>query len=215
VLVCPTWGIGAVRLFEWCHRFAHELAQSGIATVVPHWPGTQDSEGDPNDITLDRLVDAGVDAAAAAQTRCTVPAWGIVGIGVGASAAALVSPTLEASRLALVQPALDLVGHFAESERRGRRAQLGSPTTPEWAFGHPHPPGLRRDEDTARVRDAIESFSGKGAVVRYRRPRPQPAPAGFRTITVWGDYLTPPRVDDGPLRIATTRWLLRSVRGMT
>jgi hypothetical protein len=206
--------MAATVLSEWCHRFAHGLAASGVAAVIPHWPGTEDSDGNPNEITLDRLVEAGVDTTTAAAARGAVPAWGVAGIGVGASVAALVAPKLEASRLVLVQPVLDLVAYFAERERVGRRAQLGRETTPDWSFGHPHPPGLRRDQDTARVLDALRSFSGKGMVVQYRRPSPARPPDGFRVVNVWGDYRNPPRVDHGPLRIETTRVLLRSLKAM-
>lgn len=48
-------------MLEWCHRFAHDLAVAGIGTVVPDWPGTGDSEGNVNEVTLDRLVQAGLD----------------------------------------------------------------------------------------------------------------------------------------------------------
>jgi hypothetical protein len=211
VLLCQTWGMGARTMLEWSHRFAHRLATCGIATMLPHWPGTEDSDGDPNEVTLDRLVEAGTDSILAASERCDVPSWGLAGYGMGAAAAALIAHEVRASRLALIQPQLDLVAAFAEAERSARRAQLGNAVFPDWVFGHPHPPGLRRPEDVARIRGAIESYSGKGAVVRYRRPVDGIDVPGFRVVTVWGDSRRPPRLDHGPLAVAATRWLRRSV----
>src|SRR4029077_9540741 len=135
---------------EWSHRLAHELAQMGIATVVPHWPGTGDSEGVAEELTLDRLVEAGVDNTVAAEARCAVPSWGILGIGAGAPAAVLVATSIGATRLVLVQPGLDLVRFFQRGERAGRAAQLGRRPPPNWSFGYPLPAGLRRDEDGSR-----------------------------------------------------------------
>jgi hypothetical protein len=212
VLLCPTWGTQGRMMLDWSHRLAHRLAASGIATVLPYWPGTEDSDGDPNGVTIDRLIEAGVDAAGAANARCAAPAWGVAGLGVGAAAAALIAPEIDASRLALMQPSLDLAAAFAEEERAGRRGRLDNEPFANWSFGLPNPPGLRRGEDTERVRAALVAFEGSGAVVRYRRPEQQIDVPGFRSIVVWGNWRRPARLDHGPLAVATTRWLRRSLR---
>jgi hypothetical protein len=212
VLLCQTWGMDARWILDWSHRFAHRLAASGIATILPHWPGTEESDGEVDDLTLDRLVEAGVDAVAAANARCAVPAWGVAGIQTGAAMGALIAPRVGAIRLALIQPALDLVAAFAEAERVGRRARLGNPLMADWSFGQPHAPGLQRPEDTERIRRALLEFTGKGAVVRYRRPVDPVAVPGFRSVVAWGDWRRPARRDHGPLAVAATRWLQRSLR---
>jgi hypothetical protein len=212
VLLCPTWGIDARMMLEWTHRLAHRLATSGIATVVPCWPGTEESEGAMDDVTLDRLVEAGVDVAAAAEDRRGVPAWGVAGLGVGAAAASLIAPKIDATRIALIQPSLDLIATFAEAERASRRGRLDNDPLAAWSFGYPTPPGLRRHDDTERIRGALAAFGGSGAVVRYRRPDQGVDVPGFRTVVVWGDWRRPARLDHGPLAVATTRWLRRSRR---
>lgn len=212
VVLCPTWGTQQRMMLDWSHRLAHRLAASGIATVLPYWPGTEDSDGDPYEITLDRLVEAGVDAAAAANGRCAVPAWGVAGLGIGAAAAALIAPEIDATRLALIQPSLDLATAIADEERAGRRGRLNNDAPDNWSFGLPNPPGLQRKEDTDRVLAALAAFDGTGAVVRYRRPELQIEVPGFRSIVVWGNWRRPARIDHGPLAVATTRWLQRSLR---
>jgi hypothetical protein len=213
VVVCPSWGVETMRLLQWYYRLACDLASSGIATLVPHWPGTEDSEGDPRTVTLDRLVAVVVDAQSVLADRSGTDRVGLIGVRVGAAVASLAAPMLSASRLALAQPVFDINAHFEREEKSARRAQLGRELPPEWAWGYPHPSGLRQLGDASRVRTSLEAYSGKGAIVQYRKPEPEPVHHRLRTLTVWGDWRRPTRVDHGPLRVATTRWLKRSLRG--
>jgi hypothetical protein len=212
MVVCQTWGMDGMLLYEWCHRLARDLAAAGVATIIPHWPGTLDSEGDPHGLTLDRLLEVGVDSATAAAQRCEVPAWGVLGIGFGAAVAAMVAPPVAASRLVLVQPALNPAAYFDSSERRSRRASLGAAPSAGWAFGHPIPVGLRVPEATGRIEAALHSFTGKGAVVRYRTPEGGPVPAGFDTVTARGGWNRPRHDARSQLRRTVTRWITRSLR---
>jgi hypothetical protein len=212
VVLCPAWASEGLALHGWCHRTARDLAASGIATIIPHWPGTLDSEGDPCLLTFDRLVEAGADAAATAAHRCDISGWGAIGVGIGAAVAAILAPSLGASRLVLAQPAFDPEAYFASAERRFRRASLGATPNSDWAFSHPIPPGLRSPREASRVAVALSSFSGKGAIVRYRLPDGDPAPAGFSVVTVRGNWNRPTQDDHGELRRRASRWLVRSLR---
>ena len=200
-------------LLQWYHRLAHDLASAGIATMVPQWPGTEDSGGDPLTVTLDRLVAAVVDARSVLADRSGTDRVGLIGVRVGAAVASLGAPTLGASRLALAQPVFDVGAHFEHEEASWRRVQPGATLPPEWAWGYPQPTGLRQPGAASRVRASLDAYSGQGAIVQYRTPHPEPVPRAFRALTVWGDWRRPARVDHGPLRVATTRWLTRSLQG--
>src|SRR6476469_1290371 len=80
VVICPGWGAETTRLNQWYHRLAHDLATSGIATLVPHWPGTNDSDGDAATVTLDRLVATVVDARPVLVDRAGTDRVGLVGM---------------------------------------------------------------------------------------------------------------------------------------
>jgi hypothetical protein len=214
VVVCPTWGFENLRLLQWYHRLAHDLATSGIATLVPHWPGNEDSQGDPLAITLDRLVAAVADARGLLADWCGTERVGLVGVRVGAAVAALAAPMVRAQTLALAQPVFNIGAHFEQQEALWRRAQLGAEIPSEWAFGYPQPAGLRRPSDASRVLEALAAYPGKGAVIHYRRPTPEPVSRPLRSLTVWGSWRLPARVDHGPLRTTTERWLKRSIRDL-
>jgi hypothetical protein len=210
-VLCPSWGYEVTDLAEWTHRVAHDLARVGVPTVVPQWPGTQDSHGEADDATLESFRDAAVDATLASARHVEVAEWFPIGLRVGASVAALAATALQSRWLLLVEPTLDLDAHFRSVERSARRASLGKGLPGEWVHGYPHPPGLRQTTDADRVALAVQSFQGEAAVIRYRRPT-QPALAGVRTISIWGDWRTPLRPDHAPLRTAAVRWVNRTLR---
>ena len=59
VLVCPSWGMEGKQLLQWCHQLARGVSDLGGTGLVVHWPGFEDSEGDPEQVTkFDRLIDA-------------------------------------------------------------------------------------------------------------------------------------------------------------
>jgi len=211
VVVCTGWGAETMAMLHWYHRLAHDLARSGIATLVPHWPGTQDSEGDVLTITLDRLVDTVADAQPVLADLAGTDRLGLVGTRVGAAVAASAAPIVGASRLVLTQPVFDIRANFDQEASSYRRMRMGAAVQPDWAWGFPLPPGLAQPDVEARIRSSLEAFSGRGAIVRYRTPEPAPAPPALRTIVVWGDWRRPARRDHGPLRLATVRWLARSL----
>jgi hypothetical protein len=211
VLVCPSWGSEGRHLIEWTHRLAHAAASSGAAALLPQWPGTQDSDGDPEAVTFDRLVEAGRDSIAAVSAVTGALRWGLAGVRIGASAAALLAPEVDAPWLLLAQPALDPAAYFDAIERSARRSSLGAAPPKGWAFGHPLPAGLRGPEDGARVSEALDAFRGRGAVVRYRRPPDGPVPSGFELVRSWGDWRRPPRHDHSVLLADCRRWMRRAL----
>lgn len=213
VVACPAWGADGSKMLVWSHQLAHDLAALGILTAVFNWPGTEDSEGDLDSVDLDTLVQSATDTITACAQRADVPAWGLLGLRFGAGPAAVAAAGTNASHLVLVQPVLDPAAHFVEIERSSRRAQLRSATPEHWAFGHPHPAGLRERGHATTITNALRAFAGRGAVIQYRRPAGISAPAPFRDVRVWGDWRRPPRVDHGPLRVATRRWIRRSLGG--
>lgn len=215
VLLCQSWGMDGRYWIEWINRVAHDLAVHGAAAVVPHWPGTLDSEGDPHAASWDRLVEAGIDTVQAVADRTAVPGWGVLGVRIGAPAAVLLTPALQASHLVLVQPDLDPAHYFERLERGARRGTFMGPSGPPgWAYSHPNPPGLRDPAGAGRVQAALDAFAGEGAVVRYRRPKDGVTLPGFRTVTTWGDSRRPPRVDQSPLRLAAVRWMRAALRDL-
>jgi len=212
VVLCPSWGVESARQVDWTHRFAHDLASRGAAAVLVQWPGTEDSEGDPAAVTVDRLVEAGVDTSNALLARCGPTPLCVVGTRVGAAPAVLIADAFEGSSLVLVQPELDLPTYFAEQERMSRRGRLGAGSAPDWAFGWPAPRGLRRDEDHERVVDALRGLGRRATVVRYRR-RPEHAdPDGARVVRVWGEWTTSAAVEHPSLRVAAARLIMRSAK---
>jgi hypothetical protein len=151
MLICPTWGPEGRRLGEWGHHLAHAAASAGAAAVLPHWPGTQESDGAIDTVTLDRLVEAGRDSIAAVAAGTGGLRWGLVGPRIGAAVAALLAPEVDAPWLLLAQPALDPAEYFDTIERAVRRAALGVAGPEGWAAGGLLPAGLRRPEDAPRI----------------------------------------------------------------
>jgi len=211
LVVCPSWGMEGWELLGWCHNLAHGVAGLGGYGLVLHWPGFQDSEGDPRDATFTRLTQAVHDAVVAGRRVLPGARWSVAGIRIGAAVAALAAPSLSAPHLLLVQPELDPVTYFDGIERAGRRFYLGEGLPAGWAFGHPLPSGLRMPEAAGQVAQALGSFAGTGAVVRYKEPA-SPAPPGLESVTVRGDWRRPPMHDHRPLLMTAIRWVRRTTR---
>jgi len=214
VLVCPSWGLEANHLVVWSHRLAHDLAQKGLAAAVLQWPGTEDSEGEASEATLDSLVQAGVDTQRAVQQHCAPASWAVAGMRLGSAPAALLADAVDARSLLLVHPVLDLPAHFAALERNARRAQLGKTQLQGgWAHGHPSPAGLQRAEDVARVAKSLEARRDRTAIVQYRqRGGADAPPEGIRVIRVRGSWGQMRYVDHWRLRGSAVKWLTRAAR---
>ena len=212
VVVCPSWGMEGRILLEWCHQLALGVADAGGTGLVVQWPGSQDSSGDPQSVTLESLVTATRDAVTAGKERCPDRRWALVGVRIGAAAASVAATTLDTPYLMLVQPELDPAAYFDEVERDGHRAHLDGELPPNWAFGHALPPAMRGVGTGDQVQAALAAFRGKGTVVRYKTPRATPPPDGMETVVVPGDWDRPPLPDHRPLRLTALRRLRRASR---
>jgi hypothetical protein len=91
IVICPPWGWESLWMNDSLHSLARDAAGSGSAALVFHWPGHGDSEGEPEDATLDRMVEAARDAAAAAAAHMPGTSWSFAGVRLGAVAAARAS----------------------------------------------------------------------------------------------------------------------------
>jgi hypothetical protein len=206
VVVCQTWGDEIRKTIAACHQIAQGVARLGGAAMVLHWPGTQDSGGDAATVTLSRLADAAADARDAADAHLPGYRWSLAGFRLGAAAAALAAPMIGAPYLAMVQPSLNPVAYTEEIRKRVRRAAMGQPVDPDWAFGHLLPAGLREPGSADQIAAALRSYEGRAAAVRYRHP-PLDVPPGVEIVKVWGDWRIPPLPGHKPLVTTTVKWL--------
>jgi hypothetical protein len=208
VLICPSWGMEGKQLLQWCHQLAAGVSARGGEGLVLHWPGFEDSGGDPHAVDFDTFVDACADAVRHAPGPDD-GRWSVAGIRLGGAAAALATKRLDARSLVLVEPALDPAQYFDELERVGRRARLGAPSLAGWAFAHPLPLGLRDADCAARVSHAIEEFAGDAVVIRHKKPE-RPAPSGIEVRTVPGSWQRGPFDEHRTLLVDALRWIART-----
>ena len=159
VLVCPSWGMEGKQLLQWCHQLARGVSDLGGTGLVVHWPGFEDSGGDPEQVTNDCLIDACRDGTSAVPYDDGEP-WSVAGIRFGATVAVLAAGALAAPALVLAEPVLDPAAYFGDIERVGRQARLGAGGVPGWAFAHPLPEAIRGPESAASVASALREFSG-------------------------------------------------------
>ena len=182
LVICPAWGWESSWTLDGAHRLGLEAARRGGAALVFHWPGHGDSEGDPEDATVDRLVEAAGDALAAASGRLSGLDWGLAGVRLGATAAVLATAALGTRRLLLVQPALDPPGWLSELDR------LGGGATSGWLGGFPVSEAFRRSASGAATKEAVAAFEGWAGVARYERPPLVEVPDRWGVRTVPGDW---------------------------
>jgi alpha-beta hydrolase superfamily lysophospholipase len=187
LIICPSWGWEAGRLQDPLHVLARRVAERGTAVLLFHWLGHGDSSGDPRTLTLPRMADTAVDAAAEASRRVPGAAWALAGIRLGAVPAVSVAPRLGAPGLLLIQPALDPSDYFQEVAAAGRRAVVGRQRTLDWWFGQPLPEILRDSARDVDVADALAGYRGSATVVRYASPALS-VPPGFHDVVVPGDW---------------------------
>ena len=210
VLVCPSWGMEGKQLLQWCHQLARSVSDMGGTGLVVHWPGFEDSEGDPRAATFDRLITACQDGVHAVPDS-DGEGWSLAGIRFGATVAALAAGPLSSPALVLAEPALDPGSYFAEIERTGRQSRLGAAGAPGWAFAHPLPDAIRGEESAVNVASAVRAFSGRAVVIRHKKPE-RPAPEGIAVRTVPGSWQRGPFADHYTLLVTARRWLKRAAR---
>lgn len=183
LVMCPSWGSEMAHLQDLCHDVARGLASAGGAGLVYHPPAHGDSTGDPDSLTLNRLVKAAVDAARDAGRRLPQHRWQLCGIRLGASVAMVAAEELSCELVLLIEPALDPAAYFDEIRRAGRRGALGHGTG-EAVFGYPLPDSTVASATEVDVGGAVERFPGKVFAVRAARRDSPSMPASVETITV-------------------------------
>jgi hypothetical protein len=215
MVVCPSWGFETYRLRDASYTLARRIAERGGAGFVFDWVGHGDSSGEPEDATLDRMIDVAGDALRHATGLRPSLDWGLTGIRLGACVAADVAARAGAKALLMLQPSLDPVAHFEEIRRAVRRASLGRVPDERWAFGSPLPDVATWGVSNGATR-ALEQFDGRLAAVRFTKPPGAPLPAGVEEIRVDGAWRTglsgAARRDLLPLLDAATAWLERDAR---
>jgi hypothetical protein len=201
VVVLPHWGHDGRFLLEWCHALALGAARLGGCGLLVHWPGSEDSEGDPGRVTVDQLVQAVLSALCAGKERLPEVPWSVAGVRLGATVASIAAARAEAHKVALVQPVLDPEPYFNGVERRARlvRALTRGAPHPGWGFGEEVPSGLR-GLSAGLVRKGLEGLRADVAVVHYRLPVLGPLPPNIRDITVRGKWSRPYEGDNAALR---------------
>jgi hypothetical protein len=205
VVVLPHWGHDGRFLLEWCHRLAFGVARSGGCGLVVHWPGWQDSEGDPAGVTWDQLTQVALGAVRSGQMRTPQIPWCLAGIRLGATVASLAAVGAGAHKVALVQPELDPGSYFKAVERRARLtwelAQFRG-----WWWGEEVPRGLKL-LSAGLVRESLEALGNRGVVIHYRLPPLGPFPPNVRSVTLRGAWSRPPTGDHRAIRRETLNFL--------
>jgi hypothetical protein len=167
--------------------------------MLVHWPGSEDSEGDPGEVNLDQLVQAVSSAVRAGQERVPEVPWGLAGIRLGATVASFASGPAGAHKVALVQPELDPGSYFKAVRRRARLSWARGTPHRGWGLGEEVPPGLMA-LSAGLVRESLEALAGTTAVIHYRLPMLGPLPRNVTDTTVPGSWARPPGGDYRLLR---------------
>ncbi|MGA8016768.1 MAG: hypothetical protein WCB85_12700 [Candidatus Dormiibacterota bacterium] len=212
VVILPGWARDGRYLLEWSHRLALGVAKRGGCGVLIQWPGNEDSEGDVDAVTLDRLVEVATDAVAAGRLRHPGARWSFAGLRLGGAVAALAAGRARACSIAMVQPDLDPVAYFDHASRSERLNLLRGDPHPGWAFGTPMPAGLRQPDAAALVQQALGSLTCPAAVIRHAAPKLAPLPDSVAEIVVPGNWYFPPGGDHRPLRRQALKYLTQQAR---
>jgi hypothetical protein len=216
VVICPSWGFETYRLRDACYSIARRVAELGGAGMVFDWVGHGDSSGEPEDATLQRMLDVAGDALAHSAGLHPSLSWGYGGFRLGACVAAAAAERAGAKSLLLIQPSLDPEAHFEDIAHTVRRASMGRGAGEPWAFGSPLP-DLRTWTSDIDAAAALSSFGGPAVGVRFARPAAVALPDGVEEIRVDGVWQTglsgAARRDLVPLVDAAAGWLATSGRG--
>jgi hypothetical protein len=200
VVVLPHWGHDGRFLLEWCHRLTFGVAKLGGCGLLVHWPGSEDSEGDTAEVTVDQLVQAVLSALRTGRERFPEVPWSLAGIRLGATLASIASAQAGVHKVALVQPEFDPVSYFKAVERRARLNWARGAPHRGWGLGEEVPRGLKVPFPSL-IRQAPGTALGSvTAVIHYRLPAVGPLPPTVTNITVRGSWSRPPDGDHRVLR---------------
>src|SRR5437867_3344339 len=198
LVVCPSWGWELAHQLDLCHDLARSLARFGGAGLIYHPPGHGDSTGESESVTMERLVDAAVDAVAEAAGRRPGFAWRFAGIRLGGAVAIVAGERLGHDFVVLIQPALNAPEYFREALRTGRRASLGAAASDGAVFGHSVGEAILSSASGLDVAGALRRFGGRGLVVRCEPSSPSESPslAGLDIVTLSRPWRLHPRPRD-------------------
>lgn len=214
VTICNSWGIEGDQANRLVHPLALAAAREGGAGLVFHYPGSGDSQGDPERVTMGAMADAAIAALREGERRLPGSAWMLAGLMLGASVAALALERARPEALLLAQPALRPSEYFEGLERRAKRIAALTRSGEETVFGYSPSAALLSSalEADAEVAAAIARFERRGAVVRYSSPKgTDGVPEGFERIEIDGAFrFAAPH--DSKLGGATGAWLREYVR---
>jgi hypothetical protein len=206
MVVLPNWGHGGRFSLEWCHQLAYGAARLGTSAMVVHWPGTEDSDECPSEVTLELLVEVALRCRGLLGERFGEIRCSIAGFGVGGTVAALAQARGGFHKAALVQPVLGPEGYFKAVEARARLSLASGAPHRGWGFGERVPPGLKSASPTS-VQESLGAPRCIVAVIHYSSPGSSPLPAGVREIAVRRGWPRPAGWDNVFLRRETLRFL--------
>jgi len=204
LVVLPHWGHEGRFSLEWCHKLASGAASLRANAMVLHWPGTEDSDGDASEVTLELLVDAVLSSRGVLAGRFGKIPCSVAGFGLGGTVAALAQARGGFYKTALVQPVLDPDRYFQTMEARARLSWARGVPHRGWGFGDRVPAGLKAASPTA-VQESLQAARSTVAVIRDHST--EPLPPAVQEIAVHMKWPRPAGWDNGALRRETLRFL--------
>jgi pimeloyl-ACP methyl ester carboxylesterase len=212
LLICPGWGFDMFQFNDLMHSMALGVARLGGAAALFHPPGHGDSTGDMAQLTVPRNVEVVQDLAAEVDTLVPGAGWGLAGIRIGASVAALSAEALGGDLLALIEPALDLPSHFEEVERRAKRLSLGRGGEPS-LFGHPLTRRAAEELPQTTPANVLTGFAGLAAIIGYGDPQAPSGAGQVSRVAVPGKLSNPAKLEEQKaLASATVTWIRSAVQ---
>jgi len=204
--ISPSWGFEVTSQQNLAHALAIRIARLGGAALVFHPPGHGDSQGDPEELSMDALVAATTDAVAEGRARAPAFAWALAGVRLGAAVAALAAGRAGTDLALAIQPAFDPMAFFGQLQLAAHRTALVGGTTTSMVFGHALPQQLIDSANQADLGAALSSLEGTRAVVRFERPSDVCIPDGFEDLVVRGEW-SPRGIANGALVERASVWL--------
>ena len=203
-VICPSWGFEVASQQNLGHSLGLRLAGLGGAALVFHPPGHGDSEGDPEEVSMETLASAASEAVAEARARAPAWTWVLAGVRLGAAVAALAAEAAGADLVLAIQPAFDPPVFLEELTRAARRTALVGANASSLVFGHVLPQRLIDSCNRADIGAALAGMEDRRAVVRFERPAGVWIPGGFEDLVVHGEWS--PRDSEGLVGRASA-WL--------
>jgi len=154
VVVCPPILAEAIRSQRRDLALSWELSDSGIAVMRFHYMGSGNSDGEPEQMTFDRLVADAVTVAGELRKRTGVADIAFAGTRLGALVAAAAAVEYPGAALAMWEPPLDMDRYYNEVFR-ARTIGL-----------------LKRGERAGSTKEMMEAFARNGVIDIVGNPLP-------------------------------------------